>query len=637
MNRASTALTVGRPAGCSVLAALALTLSGCQQLQSLVHQPPPGPSNVGLSYTNPLSVTAPTGRVESCPDPSIIRGQRPTARAWYIYCTGNPHNAADLDAAGKPQAHLMSMLKSDDLVHWNFIGDVLSRRPEWAYPDSGLWAPDIEFLNGKYFLYYSVPDTKTTLTDNGRAMAIGVATSESPAGPWTDSGQPVVEPHYASCRNCAEQRRTRWAIDPDVVADDAGQLWIFYGSYFGGISARKLSNDGLHSDPASQVQITTFDRYEAANVVKHGEYYYLFASATNCCNGPVTGYSVFVGRSKSVTGPYLDREGVSLLNARVGGTPVLSMNGNRFVGPGHSALFTDTAGQDWLVYHAIDMNDPSLNGAGDGKRPVMMDPVDWVDGWPTVRGGRWASDTPQPAPAARDGDRNLHTLQPAAQDQPGALDAGRSDDFDGAALGARWTWVRPPADPATFGVGGGQLTFQTQNADLFEKTNSASVLTEPAPASNYLVEVKVTLPVPTQEAFSTTENQHHNYHQAGVTIYKDDDNFIKLAPVSIWDTRQVEFAKEESPAPAANRDPIYGNTVIGPEADTLWLRIAKRDVDGQERYTAYSSRDGVSWTRGGTWTHHLGGQARIGLVSMGGTDGDHVQATFDYVHVYGLR
>jgi arabinan endo-1,5-alpha-L-arabinosidase len=68
--------------------------------------------------------------------------------------------------------------------------------------------------------------------------------------------------------------------------------------------------------------------------------------------------------------------------------------------------------------------------------------------------------------------------------------------------------------------------------------------------------------------------------------------------------------------------------------ETVWLRIARRTVGKEEHYTAYSSRDGTTWTRAGTWAHKLGPKARIGLVSMAGAG---FTATFDYVRVYGLK
>jgi arabinan endo-1,5-alpha-L-arabinosidase len=241
--------------------------------------------------------------------------------------------------------------------------------PSWVASDGGLWAPDIEYFNGQYYLYYAVSDT--TLAGGG--SAIFVATSNSPVGPWNASGTPVVEPNSG-----------RKTIDPAVIQDDSGGRYIFYGTFQGGIAARALSTDGQSSLPSTQVQITTADRYEGAYVIKRNGYYYLFASASDCCRGPLTGYAVFAGRSQNALGPYLDQDGVSLLDSRVGGTPVLTMNGNRFVGPGHNAIFTDGSGQDWMLYHAVDANRPYFAN-GWTRRPVLMDALDWVDGWPRDR------------------------------------------------------------------------------------------------------------------------------------------------------------------------------------------------------------------------------------------------------------
>jgi arabinan endo-1,5-alpha-L-arabinosidase len=85
--------------------------------------------------------------------------------------------------------------------------------------------------------------------------------------------------------------------------------------------------------------------------------------------------------------------------------------------------------------------------------------------------------------------------------------------------------------------------------------------------------------------------------------------------------------------------PRYGNTVAGPPGDITWLRIAARvRGGGKERYAAYTSLDGVSWIRAGTWTHDLGPGARIGLVSMARPPDqpDHT-AQFEYVRVYQLK
>ncbi|HEU5090287.1 MAG TPA: family 43 glycosylhydrolase, partial [Roseiflexaceae bacterium] len=331
------------------------------------------------------------------------------------------------------------------------------------------------------------------------------------------------------------------------------------------------------------------------------------------------------GRSKEPLGPYVDKQGISLLAGRIGGTPVISMNGNRWVGPGHNAVFKDLAGQTWFLYHAVDRNDPYFAGeTGFTKRPVLLDPLDWVNDWPTVRGGLWASDEPVAAPVASPSDKATYTTTLAQPDLPGDLIAASSDEFGGASLNAQWSWVREPV-AGTSGVEGGVFEFDTQAADLFVDSNNASVLTEPAPQGDYMVETSVALDLP-------AEGCCFNYVQAGLVIYGDDDNFIKLTSVSIWETRQTEFAKELSPVP--NGYPRYGNTVVGPPNETTWLRIVKTTVGNEELYRAYTSRDGTTWVRGGVWTHQLGAGAKIGLVSMGGSG---FNARFDYVRVYSLQ
>jgi arabinan endo-1,5-alpha-L-arabinosidase len=591
------------------------------------------------TYTNPLKPQVQVtpqipngGIVESCADPTIFRAPD---TFWYIYCTKDPLNDQDRTDGGEFIFRNMPILKSADLVNWTYEGDVFTdaNYPSWVERTAGLFAPEIQYSNGTYYLYYTITDTKPEISGapncNGDS-AIGVATSTSPTGPWVSVDVPVVEPRYNGDSALAfgsRQCNFFWTYDPEVYADEAGQKYMFYGSYYGGIFARELSADYLTTDPATAVQITVGNRYEGPEIVEYEGYYYMFVSAANCCNTALTGYSVFAGRSTSLLGPYVDREGVSLMAGRVGGTPVLSMNGNRWVGPGHNSVFQDFEGQYWTVYHAVDRFDPNYEGAlGFTKRPVLLDPVDWIGGWPTVRGGRWASDEPMPAPAAQPGDESGYTQKVVRPDVSGRLIPELSDEFNETTLSSQWSWVRQPA-AATYGVSNGTLRFDTQNADLFVDNNSASVLTRDTPAGNYMVETKVTLNVP-------AEGCCFNYVQAGLVIYGTDDAFIKLVHASIWETRQTEFAKEV-PTEVAAGGARYGNTVVGPPNLTTWLRIVKRvQLNGEETYTAYTSRDGRTYVRGGTWTHKLGANAKIGLVSMGGSG---FTANFDYVRVYKVQ
>ena len=167
--------------------------------------------------------------------------------------------------------------------------------------------------------------------------------------------------------------------------------------------------------------------------------------------------------------------------------------------------------------------------------------------------------------------------------------------------------------------------FETQAGDLYESSNTASVLTEPAPDGDYAVQTKVSLDVP-------AEGCCFNFVQAGLVVRGTDDAFVKLAHASIWETRQTEWAIE---VPSETvRSPRYGNSVVGAPGDDTWLRIVKRERAGEEHYTAYTSQDGRRWVRGGVWTHDLGPDAEIGLVSMGGSG---FTAGFDHVRVWRLR
>ncbi|HWR14644.1 MAG TPA: family 43 glycosylhydrolase [Terriglobales bacterium] len=596
----------------AALLSICVTFAGCGGGTAPTTPVPPPPSIEVTTYTNPISpATSVNTTVESCPDPSIIYNS--ADKYWYLYCTGNPLNDTDKNGS-QYRDHLITIHRSSNLSSWTYIGDALTTRPSWVASGAGAWAPDIEYLNGKYYLYYSVPNT----TLPGGASAIAVATSSSPAGPWTHAPDPVVEPHKAQC--CSES--DRWTIDSDVI-DYNGELYIYYGSFYGGISVRRLSADGFHSDPASEVQITVPDRYEAAQVVKHEGYFYLFASVSNCCNGPLTGYSVFVGRATTPTGPFLDRDGNSMLSARAGGSLVLSPNGDKWVGVGHNAVFTDFAGQDWTVYHAIDRTRPYFAGTTDTRRPAMLDPIDWVEGWPAVRGGFWASSTTQPRPAAQPGEPARYAMTHPPVVTIGAVDTARSDDFDSASIDPKWSWVRPPTSGVR--MNGSALEFDTQSAELFENTNSASILSQAAPSGDYILETKLRLTVP--EAGCC-----FNYTQAGLLVFAGDDNYLKLVHASIGWSRQIEFGKEMFPVTTGY--PRYGSMSLEAPGDWTYLRIWKRTISGEERYTAFSSRDGQTWTQGGTWTHNLGITARFGLVSMSLAG---YTAVFDYVRVYAVN
>jgi arabinan endo-1,5-alpha-L-arabinosidase len=574
---------------------------------------------LSTTYTNPLSLSDPkTGPVVSCPDPAVIKQNQGRSNVWYLYCTGDPLNSNDKDASGNLKNHLISSFSSTDLIHWTYIGDVLQSLPAWmGNVTTNLWAPAVKFFNNQYYLYYVAPTTARG------GSAIGVATSNTPAGPWTDSGNPVVAPEPNPYNNSF----LRAVIDPDETQDASGQRYISYGSYNGGVSVRKLSADGLTSDPTSEQQIAIDNRFEGANFRQHNGYYYLFVSTTNCCNGSLTGYSVLVGRALSPTGPFLDQNGIPLNTFAPGGSFSIASNGNMWVGPGGNVVFEDESGQDYMLYHAVNRSSPYFSGyPGFTRRPALIDAIDWVDDWPEVRGGHWASDTPQSAPAAQPWQTSYYRAAVAPSDEPGQEITSLSDEFNSTTLSSQWHFIHPSANNA-YTLTGNSYQVATMGPDENGDPQHVAILAEPAPMGDYIVETKLTTGVPFDNSCC------YNFAQGTLFIYGNDQNSIKLDVFPDFDTRQTEFGKQMGPVPP--NYPIYGNMIIGPAAETTWLRVVKRSgPGGTELYTAYSSNDGKHWIHGGTWQHNLGSSAQIGLSAENAAG---FFMNFDYIRVYRLK
>lgn len=329
------------------------------------------------TYTNPVSQSF----ADTYADPSVIQGKDGW---WYAYATADPLRAGEPSVVG----HIS---RTRDWVSWDYVGPIFTdaNRPSYATESAGLWAPDVRYIDGRYVMYFSVTDT--TLND-GVDNAIGVATAPTPTGPWTPTASPIVAPR---ANNPGDYF---WTIDPSGFTDTDGNQYLSWGSYYGGVHITRVSDDGL-TRVGEPTQIGHWDRYEGSYIVEHDGWYYLMASSANCCAGPTTGYSVFAGRSRSPMGPYLDQEGLDLNASVTGGTIVVTQNGNTWVGAGHNAMFTDASGRDFLVYHAIDRNDPWLaKPFGINKRPMLIDRIDWIDGWPRVNAGFGPSDAPMAAP-----------------------------------------------------------------------------------------------------------------------------------------------------------------------------------------------------------------------------------------------
>lgn len=255
---------------------------------------------------------------------------------------------------------------STDRTNWKDAGLAFKNaNAPWTQPWTGktnenLWAPDLSYHNGKYYLYYSAS------TFGSRKSAIFLATSTTGAsGSWTNHGV-VIETQANSAYN---------AIDPNLIVDASGKWWMSFGSFGNGIKLISIDpSTGMRSgsgmtDLASR---GSNGAVEGPVIVRHGDYYYLWVSFDACCKGAASTYNIRVGRSKNIQGPYVDKAGKNMMSG--GGTAVLASHG-AIRGPGHNAVFTDSDA-DVLVYHYYRQSD--------GEAQLGINLLRYDSGWPSA-------------------------------------------------------------------------------------------------------------------------------------------------------------------------------------------------------------------------------------------------------------
>ncbi|GAA4695715.1 arabinan endo-1,5-alpha-L-arabinosidase [Promicromonospora umidemergens] len=278
----------------------------------------------------PASVTAAAAQADY-PNPGVVTGS-----------TGvHDPEVAKSPAGNYLLAHTgngITLKTSTDRTRWNDAGAAFPNGVPWAHPytngSNHVWAPDITYVGGRYYLYYSAS------TFGSNRSAIFLATSTTGAqGSWTNQGL-VIESRTSDGWN---------AIDPNLVIDQSGRWHLSFGSFWSGI---KMISIDSSTGKRSGTQLTSIasrggGAVEAPTIHYRGGYYYLFVSFDTCCQGANSTYRLMVGRSTSVTGPYVDRAGTAMNSG--GGTEILASHGS-INGPGHQAVFADNDA-DALFYH----------------------------------------------------------------------------------------------------------------------------------------------------------------------------------------------------------------------------------------------------------------------------------------------
>lgn len=290
----------------------------------------------------------------------------------------------------------IQLLTSHDMHHWSVPAEALHDIPQWTHDSvpgfgSHVWAPDVIRWHGKWWMAYSCS------LFGKNTSAIGLArTSSLAARHWDDMG----------CLVCSHASDHFNAIDPNFVVDGDDNMWLVFGSFWDGIQLIKLKSvltpyaagaDGMPWLPGSDerlvrdstvAQMTIACRHdmtgkkkrgganpvEAPFIFRHDGWYYLFVSWDYCCRGKESTYRVVVGRSRNITGPYLDKNGADMLAG--GGTPVISGDGKRYEAAGHCSVY-NFSGTDWFFCHGYDLTQG-------GNSTLIKRRIKWADGFPVL-------------------------------------------------------------------------------------------------------------------------------------------------------------------------------------------------------------------------------------------------------------
>jgi arabinan endo-1,5-alpha-L-arabinosidase len=275
---------------------------------------------------------------------------------------------------GKPFIHDPSTITECEGKYYTFGtgGGGLISDDGWTWnggavrPGGGA-APDVVKIGDRYLIVYGATGGGLAGGHNGRILTMWNKTLD-PKSPDFKYSEPVVV-------TSSDGMEDNDAIDPGFLLDPTnGRLWLSYGTYFGFIRLVELdpkTGERVKDNKPVNIAIDC----EATDLMYQDGWYYLLGTHGTCCDGPNSTYNIVVGRSRKVTGPYLDNMGRDMLKG--GGKMVLAA-GDRLIGPGHFGRVVLGYGVQKMSCHYEADLDQS------GRSVLGIRPLLWKNGWPVA-------------------------------------------------------------------------------------------------------------------------------------------------------------------------------------------------------------------------------------------------------------
>jgi hypothetical protein len=275
---------------------------------------------------------------------------------------------------GKPYIHDPSTIMECDGKYYTFGtgGGGLISEDGWTWNGGGVRpgggaAPDAIKIGDRYLIAYSATGGGLGGGHAGRVLTMWNKTLD-PNSPDFAYTEPIEVAHSLDDEDCD-------AIDAGLLLDPTtGRLWLTYGTYFGFIRIVELDpKTGKRVEGNEPVDIAI--DCEATDLMYRNGWYYLLGTHGTCCDGPNSTYNIVVGRSRNVTGPYLDNMGRDMLK---GGGKMVIAAGDRKTGPGHFGRYIEDDGVEKMSFHYEADFDQG------GRSVLAIRPLLWKNDWPVA-------------------------------------------------------------------------------------------------------------------------------------------------------------------------------------------------------------------------------------------------------------